>query len=129
MTEKNDKILGGFKKALLQNPPRNDSGSNFQGSDSGSAHKSQSYRPKVGVTDQKSEIQPERRSKSEPTRPEKEPKWRLGASTESPLKAFLNPDKLKPFSSILWELYVCIYIYICAGELLSGPRLGAFNGY
>ena len=42
--------------------------------------KSRSYRPKVRVT-------PE----SEPNCPEKGPEWGLGASTESPLKAFLNP--------------------------------------
>ena len=45
---------------------------------------SQSYRPKVGVTDQKSEIQPGRPPESEPNRPEKGPEWRLGASTENP---------------------------------------------
>ena len=45
---------------------------------------SQSYRPKVGVTDQKSEIQPDRPPESELNRPEKAPGWGLGASTESP---------------------------------------------
>ena len=37
------------------------------------ADKSQSYRPKVGVTDQKSELQPGRPPESEPNRPEKGP--------------------------------------------------------
>ena len=45
---------------------------------------SQSYRLKVGVTDQKSEIQPGRPPKSEPNRPEQGPEWGLGASTETP---------------------------------------------
>ena len=55
---------------------------------------SQSYGPKVGVTDQKSEIRPGRPPESEPNRPEKGPEWGLGASTENPLKAFLNPPKV-----------------------------------
>ena len=45
---------------------------------------SQSYRPKVGVTDEKSEIQPGRPPESEPNRPEKGPEWGLCASTENP---------------------------------------------
>ena len=49
------------------------------------------YRPKVGATDQKSELQPGRPQESEPNRPEKEPESGFGASTENPLKAFLNP--------------------------------------
>ena len=58
----------------------------------------QSSRPKVGVTDQKSEIQPGRPPESEPNRPKKGPEWGLGewglrASTEPPLKAFLIPPK------------------------------------
>ena len=36
---------------------------------------SQSYKPKVGVTAQKSELQPGRPSESEPNRPEKEPEY------------------------------------------------------
>ena len=56
---------------------------------------SQSYRPKVGVTDQKSEIQPGRPPESEPNRPKTGPEWGLGASTETPLKAFLNPPKVQ----------------------------------
>ena len=55
---------------------------------------SQGYRPKVGVTDQKSEIQPGRPPESKPNRLEKGPEWGLGASAETPLKAFLNPPKL-----------------------------------
>ena len=54
---------------------------------------SQSYRPKVGVTGQKSELQPGRPPKSEPNRPEKAPESGFGASAENPLKAFLNPAK------------------------------------
>ena len=54
-------ILAGFKKAL---PPRNDSGANFPLNDSDSG-------PKVGVTGQKSELQPGRPPSSEPNRPEK----------------------------------------------------------
>ena len=72
--------LSGFKKALLQNPPRNDSGANFQRSDSDSG-------PKVRVTGRKSELQTKSRRyspKSEPNRPEKGPEWGLGASTENP---------------------------------------------
>ena len=55
--------------------------------------KSQSYRPKVGVTDQISELQLGRPPDSEPNRLEKEPESGFGASTENPLKAFLNPPK------------------------------------
>ena len=51
--------------------------------------KSRSYGPK-------SELQPGRPPESEPNRPEKGPEWRSGASTENPLKAFLNPAKAKP---------------------------------
>ena len=60
---------------------------------------SQSYRPKVGVTDQKSEIQPGRPPESEPNRPEKGPKWGLGASTQ----AFLNPPKTRRKSTPPWR--------------------------
>ena len=61
--------------------PRHDSGATFRGSDSGfGPNVSQSYRPKVGVTDQK----PGRPPESEPNRPDKEPEWRLGASAENP---------------------------------------------
>ena len=45
----------------------------------------QSCRPKVGVTDQKSELQPGRPPESEPNHPEKGPEWGLGASTETTL--------------------------------------------
>ena len=55
---------------------------------------SQSYGPKVGVTDQKSELQPGRPPESELNRPEKGPESGLGASTELPLKAFLNPPNI-----------------------------------
>ena len=57
--------------------PRNDVGAIFQRNDSG-------FGPKVGVTDQKSELQPGRPPESEPSRPEKELEWRSGASTENP---------------------------------------------
>ena len=40
---------------------------------------------------QKSELQLGRPPESEPNHPEKGPEWGLGASTENPLKAFLNP--------------------------------------
>ena len=66
-----------------------------------SAQKSQ-LQAKVGVTDQKSELQPGRPPESEPNRPEKGPEWRLGASTENPRKAFLNPDKIDHMSDLLW---------------------------
>ena len=45
--------------------------------------KSQSYRPKVGGTDQKTELQPGRPPESEPNRPKKAPGLGLGASTEN----------------------------------------------
>ena len=63
---------------------RHDSGADFQGNDSG-------FGPQVRVTSQKSELQTKSQSysrgrppESEPNRPEKEPEWRLGASTENP---------------------------------------------
>ena len=76
--------------------------------------KNQSYRPKVGATDQKSELQQRRPSESEPNRPEKEPEWRLDASADSPLKAFLNPPNSKSqhlihnwtFCDCSWEIQV-----------------------
>ena len=74
--------LGGFKKALLQNPREMIRGQIFKEMIRVSAQ-SQSYRPKVGVTDQKSELQPGRTPESEPNRPEKWPEWRSGASTEN----------------------------------------------
>ena len=46
-----------------------------------SQSKSQSYMPKVRVTDQKSEL---RLPESEPNRPEKKPEYDLGASAENP---------------------------------------------
>ena len=76
---------------ITAEPQRNDSGANFQGNDSGFGPKSQSYRPKVGATDRKSELLLGRTPESEPNRPEKEPEMRLGVSTENPLKACLNP--------------------------------------
>ena len=54
-------------------PPRHDSGANFQRNDFGFRPESQSYRPKVGVMDQKSDLQPVRLPESEPNRPEKAP--------------------------------------------------------
>ena len=48
--------------------------------------KGRSYGPKSG-------LQPGRRPESQPNHSEKGPEWGLGASTESPLKAFLNPPK------------------------------------
>ena len=58
-------------------------GADFQRNDSGFGPESQSHRPKVGVTGQKSELQPGRPPESEPNRPEKAPEWGLGASTEN----------------------------------------------
>ena len=52
--------------------------------------KNQSDKTKVRVTDEKSELQPARPPESEQDRPEKEPESGLGASTENPLKAFLQ---------------------------------------
>ena len=69
---------------IAAEPPRNDSGADFQGNDSGFGPQSQSYRPKVGVTVQKSELQWGRPPESEPNRPEKEPESGLGASAENP---------------------------------------------
>ena len=46
---------------------------------------SQSYRPKVGVTDPKVRVTAGQPPESEPNRPEKALKWGLGASTENPL--------------------------------------------
>ena len=86
-------MLCGFEKALLQKPREMIRGRIFREMIRVSAQ-SQSYKPKVGVTDQKSELQPGRPPESEPNRPEKGPEWGLGASTENPLKAFLNPAKL-----------------------------------
>ena len=43
-----------------------------------------SYRPKVGVTDQKSELQPDRPPEFEPDRPEKAPECGSGASGRKP---------------------------------------------
>ena len=63
---------------------------NFQGNDSDSG-------TKVGVKGRKSELQtksPRYSPESEPNRPEKGPECGLGASTETPLKALLNPPKL-----------------------------------
>ena len=70
--------LSGFKKALLQNPWE------MIQEWFGFRPESQSYRPKVGVTDQKSELQWRRPPESEPNRPEKEPETGLGASAENP---------------------------------------------
>ena len=61
-------------------PPRNDSGENFQRNDSDSG-------PKVRDTGRKSELQTKSRRyspESEPNRPEKGPEWGLGASAENP---------------------------------------------
>ena len=73
-----------IQEGFTAEPPRNDSGANFYLNDSGFGPKSQSYRPKIGVTGQKSELQLGRPPESEPNRPEKGPEWRLGASTENP---------------------------------------------
>ena len=69
-----------IQKGFTAEPPRNDSGANFQGNDSDSG-------PKVRVTGRKSELQTKSRRyspKSEPNRPEKGPEWGLGASAENP---------------------------------------------
>ena len=55
---------------------------------------SQSYRPKVGVTVQKSELQPGRPPEFEPNRPEKEPEWGLG------LDIFETPVTVTPQQEI-----------------------------
>ena len=49
-----------IQEGFAAEPPRHDSGANFHLNDSGFGPKSQSYRPKVGVTGQKSELQPGR---------------------------------------------------------------------
>ena len=73
--------MGGFKKALLQNPRDMIRGRIFSEMIRVSA---QNPEPKVGVTDQKSELQPGRPPESEPNRPEKGPESGFGASTENP---------------------------------------------
>ena len=75
-----------IQEGFAAEPLRNDSGANFQWNFKrfGFRPESQSCRPKVGDTDQKSEIQPGRPPESEPNRPEKGPEWGLGAFTEPP---------------------------------------------
>ena len=74
--QKKQKVIW-IQEGFTAEPLRTDSGANFQWNDSDSG-------PKVGVTDQKSEIQLGRAPESEPNRPEKGPEWGLGASTETP---------------------------------------------
>ena len=57
--------LGGFKKVFTVEPSRNDSSANFQCNDLDSGPK---VSPKVGVTDQKSELQPGRSDPQDPNR-------------------------------------------------------------
>ena len=66
--------LSGFKKASLQNPREMIRGQ-ISVNWFGFGPESQSFRPKVGVTDRKSELQPGRPPESEPNRPEKGPEW------------------------------------------------------
>ena len=70
-----------IQEGFTAEPPRNDSGANFQGNDPG-------FDPKVRVTGQKSKIRTKSQSysrapESEPNRPEKGPEC-LGVSTENP---------------------------------------------
>ena len=80
--------LWSLNKALLQNPREMIRGRIFSEMIRISARKSElqvksrSYKP------------PGRPPKSEPNRPEKAPESGFGASTETPLKAFLNPPKI-----------------------------------
>ena len=97
-----------IQEGFTAEPPRNDSGSKFgemirvSARKSGLRAKSRSYRPKVRAP-------VGRRPESELNRPEKEPESGLGASTENPLKAFLNPPN--------------IYIYIHTHTHLTDARL------
>ena len=82
--QEEQKFLIWIQERFAAEPPRNDSGADFQGNDSG-------FRPKVRVTDQKSELQTQkselqwgRPPESEPNCPEKKPESGLGASTENP---------------------------------------------
>ena len=60
----------------------------------GSPPENQSYRVKIGVTGQKSEIQPGRALRSEPDHPGPAPELSFGLSTEKGgLKASFNPGK------------------------------------
>ena len=73
-----------IQKGFTAEPPRNDSGANFQRNDSDSA-------PKVRVTGRKSELQTKSRRyspKSEPNRPEKGPEWGF--------RCFYRKPPLKP---------------------------------
>ena len=77
-------LLIWIQEGFTAEPPRNDSGANFQGNDSGFGPKVRVTGQKSGVTDQKSELQWGRPPESEPNRPEKEPESGSGASTETP---------------------------------------------
>ena len=69
-----------IQEGFTAEPPRNDSGANFQRNDSDSG-------PKVRDTGRKSELQTKSRRyspESEPNRPEKGPERGLGASAENP---------------------------------------------
>ena len=58
----------------------------FSGMIRDSAQKSELQAKSRSYSPEKSELQPGRPPESEPTRPEKEPEWGLGASTEAPLE-------------------------------------------
>ena len=83
-----------IQEGFTAEPPRNDSGADFQGNDSG-------FSPKVRVTSQKSELQAKSRSYSgaEPQNPNRIAQKRSPNQVEAllqktPLKAFLNPANL-----------------------------------
>ena len=79
-----------IQEGFTAKPPRNDSRASFSGKWFGFRPESQSYRPKVGVTDQKSELQWGRPPESEPNRPEKKP--RIG------FRCFYRKPPLRVFS-------------------------------
>ena len=80
-----------IQKGFTAEPPRNDSGANFQRNDSDSG-------PKVRDTGRKSELQTKSRRyspESEPNRPEKGPEWVFRCFyRKPPLKALLNPPNV-----------------------------------
>ena len=86
-----------IQEGFTAEPPRNDSGAEFQGNDS-------VFGPKVRVTGQKSELQAESRSYSgsDPQNPnrmaqKRNPKRVKVLLQKTPLKAFLNPPKVYCF--------------------------------
>ena len=83
-----------IQEGFTAEPPRNDSGANFHLNDS-------DFGPKVRVTDEKSELQAKSQSysRADPQNPnriaqKRDPNGVQVLLQKTPLKAFLNPDKL-----------------------------------